>query len=74
MEDDLIPDYLKSEIDNDIQALIKENKALEERILKISLKIRYGEDFKIFPCLKTDTLMEVVLRAIQDYRLEDFEP
>jgi hypothetical protein len=39
ISDDLIPDYLKTEIDTDTNKMIEEQKQIEEKLLNIKLKV-----------------------------------
>ena len=57
IEDESIPEYLKSEIDKETDNLIKEQLDIEEKMLKLEVKVRRSDsEYKIIPCKKTDTL------------------
>jgi hypothetical protein len=44
--DELIPPYLRSEIDEDTEKMIAEQRAIEEKILALKLKVYYNAESK----------------------------
>ena len=44
--DELIPSYLRNEIDEDTEKMINEQKAMEEKILALKLKVYYNGQAK----------------------------
>ncbi len=44
--DELIPLYLRSEIDEDTEKMIAEQRAIEEKILALKLKVYYNAESK----------------------------
>lgn len=68
----IIPEYLRSEIDEETDKLIKEQKEIEERVLSLKLKVYHHEDnFKVFNMKKTDTLEELVYKVINDFGITE---
>lgn len=56
VSDDLIPHYLKEEIETETDTLIKEQMEIEERLMNIKIKLRYKDDVKTFHLKKNNTL------------------
>jgi len=54
--DELIPTYLKSEIEEETEKLIQMQIEREEKLLIVKLKVYYKDDFKIFAWKRTDPL------------------
>ena len=61
--DDLVPAYIKEQIEQDTEKLIKEQRAAEEKILNLSLKVYHGEGMEEISLKKTQTLTELILLA-----------
>lgn len=67
---ELIPPYLKTEIDEDIEKMIAEQRALEEKILALKLKISYNGEQKQFQVKKNFTLAELIKLVLQEFGLD----
>ena len=61
--DDLAPTYIKEQIEQDTEKLIKEQRAAEEKILNLSLKVYHGQEMQEISLKKTQTLTELILMA-----------
>lgn len=50
---DLVPEYLKSEIEAEAEKLIKEQRAIEEKLLNLTVKVFHEEEGKHISVRKT---------------------
>lgn len=67
--DELIPSYLRSEIDEDTEKMIAEQRALEEKILALKLKVYWGGESRQLQVKKNITLEELILLVISEFGL-----
>jgi hypothetical protein len=69
----LIPVYLKSEIDEETDKLIKEQVEIEQKLLSIKLKVHYNNDSKTLSFKKNDKYQEVSLKILEEFGLSDIK-
>jgi ubiquitin carboxyl-terminal hydrolase 47 len=68
-----IPEYLKSEIDEETEQLIRINYDKEEKLLSIRIKVWFNNDLKVFSLKRTDTLKELALRCYEIFPMDGIE-
>ena len=68
--DELIPSYLRTEIDEDTEQMIAEQRALEEKFLALKLKVYFGGESRQLQVKKNITLEELILLAIREFGLQ----
>ena len=59
--DTSIPEYLKSEVEEETVNLIKIQNDREEKLLSLKLKVWNGSDLKVLNLKSTDTLEDMAL-------------
>ena len=59
VSDDLIPAYLKSEIDEETDKLIKDQLEIEQKLLTIKLKVYHLDEVKTLSFKKNDVYRDV---------------
>lgn len=71
MPDDLIPSYLKTEIDEETDKLIKEQLEIEERVMSLKLRIHQeGKEMKVLTFRKNETLKEIAAKIMTEFDIE----
>ena len=63
--EDLVPEYLKEEIEAETQKLIKEQKVIEEKLLNLNLKVYHEGEMRDITVHKTQTLAELILHCYE---------
>ena len=71
--DDLVPEYISQEIEKETQDLIVKERAAEEKLLSLNLKVYHEGQPKDISVKKTDTLEDLIQRAYQDFGIEGKE-
>lgn len=68
---DLIPEYLRTEIDEETEKLIKDQLDIEERVLSIKLKVHYKDEVKTLTYKKNDVLRDVAAKIMEEFNIND---
>ena len=63
--EELVPEYLKEEIEAETQKLIKEQKVIEEKLLNLNLKVYHEGEMRDITVHKTQTLAELILHCYE---------
>ena len=72
--DDLIPSYLKTEIDEETDKLIKEQLEIEERVMSIKLRIHQeGKEMKVLTFRKNETLKDIAGKIMTEFGIENVD-
>lgn len=77
--DDLIPEYLRKEIDTETSKMIDEQKQIEEKLLNLKLRLWYSPTpdselvMKEVTIKKNQTLGELALLALETFDIKDLE-
>ena len=71
LSEDLIPEYVKEEIETETARLIKEQKLIEEKLLNLNLKIYNQGDIREISLKKNQTLQVLIEMALEKFRITD---
>ena len=63
--EDLVPEYLKEEIEIETQKMIKEQKEVEEKLLNLKLKVYHEGEMRDITVHKTHSLAELILHCYE---------
>lgn len=64
---ELVPEYLRTEIEAEAEKLIKEQRAIEEKLLNLTVKVFHEGESKNVSVRKTQTLTELILMAYEQF-------
>lgn len=71
--EDLVPQYVKEEIETETARMIKEQKLIEERLLNLNLKVYYQGDIREINLKKTASLQELILMVYEKFGITNKE-
>lgn len=64
---ELIPTYLQNEVDEETEKMIADQKALEEKILALKLKVYYKGEQKTLNVKKNQSLSELIRLSLVEH-------
>ncbi|CDW83714.1 ubiquitin carboxyl-terminal hydrolase family protein [Stylonychia lemnae] len=73
VDDSIIPSYLRSEIDEETEKLIKEQMDIEERVMSLKLKIYHNDEVKTLTVRKNETLKDTCLKIMEEFKITDVD-
>ena len=71
VSDELVPSYLKEEIDAETDKLIKEQLEIEEKVMSLKLRIHCNDEMKQLTFKKNDELRVVAARIMEEFGLQE---
>ena len=69
--EELVPQYVKEEIETETARMIKEQQLIEEKLLNLNLKVYYQGDIREISLKKTATLQELLLMVFEKFGITD---
>lgn len=69
--EELVPQYVKEEIETETARMIKEQQLIEEKLLNLNLKVYYQGDIREINLKKTATLQELLLMVFEKFGITD---
>ena len=71
--DEIIPSYLRNEIDEETNKLIKEQMEIEEKVMSLKLRVHYNDENKVLTFRKNDLLKDVCLKIMEEFGISNLE-
>jgi len=73
VDESIIPAYLKSEIDEETEKLIKEQLDIEEKVMSLKLKVYHEDEVKTITIRKNETLRDACIKIMEEFNIKDVE-
>lgn len=68
---ELVPEYLRTEIDEETERLIKEQLDIEEKVMSLKLRIHCNEEVKTLTFKKNDLLRDISSKVMEEFGIKD---